>query len=321
MLKANRLHVYLIFLCGIVFIVSSFLKILDFQSFAFQVSSYGVIRQVDIVRWTALGIVGLEMALGVSLFLQLGLKRVILPLTMLLLLVFTGLIAYGWKYQGLQDCGCFGTYIKMSPLASIYKNLFLLIILGYSYHKLLKTPNTDEKSLIPLSLPFKIILVILFTFAGLSYIGFSQPHTFSIQTDKKDRPFAEFQVIDQGRPMDLGTGIYFVAMLSTTCPHCAKSVADLNELAKMEDFPKVIGLCMGDETTLMDFRNKTHPLFPTALIDKLKFMQFINKKPPRFMLVQDGKYYQYWDNEVPPVMQILEAMSKLPRLSLDTEKS
>ncbi len=319
-MRVNRLYIYLIFFCGIVFIVSSFLKILDFQSFAVQVSSYGVLRQPDKVRWAALGTVALEMALGLCLVLQLGLKRIIVPATLALLIIFTGLIGYGWQFQGLQDCGCFGSYIKMSPLASIYKNLFLLVLLGYSYHKLLRSHGSDDNFIIPLNRPVKVFLVIFFPLMGLFYIGFSQSYP-STKADGKDRPFAEFQPSYEGKQIDLGKGIYFVAMLSTTCPHCAKSVQELNELSKMQDFPTVVGLCMGDETTLAGFRKKTLPNFSVTLIDPLKFMQNIDKKPPRFILVQDGKSFQSWDNDVPTVMQILDAMSKLPPHSLDTGKS
>jgi hypothetical protein len=47
--------------------------------------------------------------------------------------VFTGLIIYAWIYKNLQDCGCFGKYLKMTPGWSVLKNAVVLGLIALAW--------------------------------------------------------------------------------------------------------------------------------------------------------------------------------------------
>ena len=124
------------------------------------------------------------------------------------------------------------------------------------------------------------------------------------------RPFARFQFKYAERQWNLGEGEYFVTLLSTSCAHCAAAVEELNELALFfPDLPPIVGLCLGDDDELDQFREQNNPNFPTVLIPPLTFFDLIGSTPPRFVWVRDGKALQHWDGELPSDDQLLEIMA------------
>ena len=135
-MKFKYLPDFLILFCGLFFVVSSIFKIIDFEPFTIQMSYYGIIKQSVWVRNTALVVVAFETALGLVLLFQLWWKQFSIPVVILVLLSYCGLVIYAWIYHGLEDCGCFGSYIKMTPMTTIIKNLVMVILLIYAYIKL-----------------------------------------------------------------------------------------------------------------------------------------------------------------------------------------
>lgn len=110
-------------------------------------------------------------------------------------------------------------------------------------------------------------------------------------------PFSTIKVQTDSETLALGKGTFLVAFLSTTCEHCQSWVESLNALAVTPGYPKVVGLMLGDETSLKEFRDQTSPEFPTALLDTAVFFQFIGDAPPRLTLVRDGSQVKFWEGE------------------------
>ena len=77
-------------------------------------------------------IVALEFAIAVGILQRHFLKRFVLPVTALLLVAFC--VHLGWdmvQHGGLDgNCGCFGSWIPMTPLEALIKNLVTLGLLG-----------------------------------------------------------------------------------------------------------------------------------------------------------------------------------------------
>jgi uncharacterized membrane protein YphA (DoxX/SURF4 family) len=313
-----------ILLCGMVFVFSAVLKALDFTGFAVQVSTYGIVRQVEIVRVAALTAIGGETALGLALLLGLWLRRATIPVTAAILLVYTGLLFYAWLVLRLGDCGCFGSYIKMSPQVGILKNVVLMGFLVVAWFGMGKGAPDRRGSLLSIRRELKALLIVVLTGGLVMFTWSSHPwkrgggkkvETNSNATERqatpseRDRPFAKFQFEYEGNQIDLGRGIYFVAMLSDSCEHCGEIVERLNELLETPDFPPIVGLCLGEnDETLEAFRKKYDPKFPTARIDPLEFFELIGEFPPRFYVVLDGKQVYFWDENLPSEDEIFEAL-------------
>ncbi len=130
--RPSVLPVVIRFFLGLLFIGSAALKAVDFAAFAEQVSYYGIVQDETHLQVVAGLVIGLEVALGLALLIGWW-PRVVLPVTALLLLAFTGLILYAWFYNDLQECGCFGSFFAMPPAVSVGKNIVLLCLLPLAW--------------------------------------------------------------------------------------------------------------------------------------------------------------------------------------------
>jgi hypothetical protein len=310
---------WFILVCGAVFVLSSVLKALEVDAFAVQISYYGLVKQAELVRLLALGVIGMEAAIGLALLFGLWLRRVTIPLTVGILLGFTGVLFYAWLHLDLGDCGCFGIYIPMSPPISILKNVLLIVLFGFAWFGLAKYEGREDKTPLGFRENHKAYLVAVLSVGLVILSGLLNSRTAPISEikdnsvrvqplDIKERPFAEFNFDYEGLKIDLGTGTYLVAMLSDTCEHCGESVAPLNEMLDIPGFPFIVGLCLGEKGTFEEFIAGYQPKFPVRLIEPLKFFEHIGDAPPRFILVRDGKSIHYWDDELPKAPEILDAM-------------
>jgi hypothetical protein len=126
---------------SIILILSAFLKSLDWTVFAVQVSYYGIVREPSLVKGIALGLIGLEAALGMALLLRLALRRATLPATFALLAGFTALLAWAWAFRDLKNCGCFGKFLPMTPPEAILKNVVMMAMVAFAWYGLRKRDN------------------------------------------------------------------------------------------------------------------------------------------------------------------------------------
>ncbi|MCK5558109.1 MAG: hypothetical protein KAJ01_07015 [Candidatus Hydrogenedentes bacterium] len=302
---------------GLLFIVSAALKAMDITAFAVQVSYYGVVRGPALVRLAAVFTVWLETALGVALVTGWRLRGWTLRVVFGLLLGFTGLILYAWAFKGLEECGCFGKYLQMSPGVSVLKNLVMMGLVAaawFGYRKSEPSPVTEKVSIYkhyagPVAAALCVGVVLgAFAYGQRNYGGaggIGQPYD-------KDRPFAQFRFEADGELWDLGDGEYFVALLSDSCDHCAETMQELNELPSfLPDIPPIIGLFLGEEEILEQLREQVDPEFPTFLIEPLTFFDLLGdaRAPPRFVYVRDGKGVHHWDEELPEDIELLKAFS------------
>jgi len=314
---------YLEIALGILFIISAALKELDVLSFAVQVSYYNVVRDRMLVQLVAYSMIALEALLGAALLGGFRFRGFTFLATTVLLLAFSGLIAYAWAFHGLTDCGCFGAYVKMGPASSIAKNIVLLVITflawwGLSGQRIESPAATDAAALerAPARHSHPLWAIAGLVVVGLAFAFGKSPETINAvpappppgnQPDNTaPSPFAEFAPEQDGIVFALAEGEFLVAMLSASCDHCKDSVAVLNELAVTPDVPQITGLLMGNEDEVKRFMASTGPAFPTQTIDVLHFMELIGSAPPRFYFIRDGKEVRHFDPMDPETKEVLD---------------
>ncbi|HNR34724.1 MAG TPA: hypothetical protein PKO36_06060 [Candidatus Hydrogenedentes bacterium] len=277
-------------LLGLVFLAGAILKALDINLFSVQIAHYGVIHEPVLLAAAALATLAVETTLGILLLARIDLRGLLHLLVLIVLALFTILIAYGWAFAGLKDCGCFGP-IEMSPGISMAKNILLavLAIVGFGGRK--KAQPSQG---------------VLFAGVALAILATTALTAFAagrLQSVKpKDRPFAQFVFELDGRAWNLGEGTYLVAMMSMTCEECMATVPALNALASDPECPPIIGLGYEEKPgSAAVFYENTRPEFPIySLGDQIRlFYSFIGESPPRFYLIQDGAERAFWD-EIPP---------------------
>jgi uncharacterized membrane protein YphA (DoxX/SURF4 family) len=123
---------------GILFIISGFIKANDPLGFSYKLDEY---FQVFHMPWMsavslalAIGICAFEIGLGVALLL--GAKMRFTAWSLLLMIVFfTFLTFYSWKFDVVKDCGCFGDALHLKPFESFMKDVVLLVLILFIFIK------------------------------------------------------------------------------------------------------------------------------------------------------------------------------------------
>ncbi len=123
---------------GVLFIISGFIKANDPLGFSYKLDEY---FQVFNMPWLsaislvlAIVICAFEIGLGVAMLI--GAKMIHTTLSSLLMIIFfTFLTFYSWKFDVVKDCGCFGDALKLTPFQSFMKDIVLLVLIFFIFLK------------------------------------------------------------------------------------------------------------------------------------------------------------------------------------------
>ncbi|HSD14266.1 MAG TPA: MauE/DoxX family redox-associated membrane protein [Flavobacterium sp.] len=152
-------------LIAILFIISAVAKMYPSPYFAistFEVKQlYPLGFSEMIAPWFSRILIGIELALGILILQNNYLKRLIIPATILLLVVFIGHLSYQTFLSGgnTGNCGCFGELLPMTPIEAIIKNIVAVVLLAWLY-KL-----TDDDA--PTSKFWVVGLITILTILGI----------------------------------------------------------------------------------------------------------------------------------------------------------
>ena len=293
-----------------VFLVGAILKAADVNLFIKQISFYGVLSDRSLIELAALATLALETGLAAALLLKIRLRGITYAGILALLAGFTGLILYGWLFNGLKDCGCFGP-IEISPAASIAKNILIAALTLAVWAGLASAGRLNSTwRRLAATMPSAIV-------AALAVTGYSYAHV--LPPPPPGAPiFAQFVFQSDGRTIDLGKGEYLVAIYNMDCDHCMESVAKVNELGQQPGIPEIVAICYEpSDGDLDEFRDATLPEFPLLSLgdDFVKFASLYDDVPPRFALARNGVQLAYWDDEPPPASEVIAALKANPSTS------
>lgn len=302
----NKYARYFEILMGLFFLASAAMKAMNVDGFAVAISAYGVIKDPTLVRGAAYVTLALESLIGGAFLAGWRYKKLASIVATGLTAVFSGLILYAWQVNGLEDCGCFGDYIKMDPPQSLAKNAVLIAILVGNAYALRNAVGTNfEPGLIP-----RVIGVVAVAGVGaitiVSGVGGDSGGAVPppVSDPAKD---ISFQLTINGEAVDLGVGEHLVAFLNTGCEHCRASVPGLNALDADDSLPPMTALMMGDAEGLDDFLIETEATFRMELLDGPTIMTFILKAPPIMYYVKDGMFVETWEwEDDPPAPEVVK---------------
>lgn len=123
-------------LVGLVFIFSGFVKGVDPLGTAYRIEdyfiAYGTTWANPLALYLSIFLCALEFSLGVALLLNLRLRSLSWPL-LLLAIYFLVLTFFDAIYNPVPDCGCFGDAIKLTNWETFYKNIILIILVGFIF--------------------------------------------------------------------------------------------------------------------------------------------------------------------------------------------
>ena len=105
-------------------------------------------------------LIGCELALGILLLQKNYFKRLVIPMSFLMLLVFSIHLSYEIASSGNSgNCGCFGSLLPMTPAQALIKNIIGMALLVILYYKTSKENDRQNFSFLA-AVTFASILAV-----------------------------------------------------------------------------------------------------------------------------------------------------------------
>jgi thiol-disulfide isomerase/thioredoxin len=246
-------------------------------------------------------LIGCEFALGFGLLQPHFFKRLVLPLSFLILFVFSVQLSYEIATTGNEgNCGCFGSLMPMSPLQALIKNILAMGLIGFLY-KL--TDKNNDKMNFPIitSIAFGSILAVYMVGPisksskvvpmssievvededsdnDTSVVVNSNPQvkgsdTASVVTPIKiDEPKKKKSGYAKFFP-DIDKGKKILCFFAPGCDHCQAAAVELTQMKKQNpDFPEIRILFMDEEAELIpEFLSKAGAKYSYQILDVASF--------------------------------------------------
>lgn len=278
---------------GLILLTAALIKAADMDLFVRQIRGYGIVSHYLLTGMSAWGLIFVECSLGVALLLSYR-PRLTLSLSVVLFLLFVGVSGWAWFSGATEECGCFGALLKRTPKQAVMEGLILIaaLVLALLGHQSGSSPQRRSK--------FWAVAI-----AGL--MGLAGPVFFAPDLSWINRPPSTINPADLGHLQiqghdhnDLMSGSYLIVLMDTDCLHCQEAVPELNSLARADDLPTVIGLCVNDEEERRSFVEEFQPGFSLEGIGEEEFWRLVGHGDlPRIILLRDGLIQKVWDKKTP----------------------
>ncbi len=289
-------------LVGVVFLVTGGLKALDAARFLREVRRFRLLPPSWERPATVLVAVS-ECALAAALLTQMSVW--LYPLTAAVLVVFLVLTAWGVRSGRIEDCGCYGGQLMVTPGQSMALDALYLALVAVAW---LFAPAAATPA------PWKVAAVTVVALAALVV------STLSLRA-----PLVDLALLRVGRTWrrrwlrhyerDVTRGSHFVVFLSRDCPYCKRWVPLLNVIEVQPELPSVVAVMslQGDE--LRAFLDEHLIKFPVTHMPQALVSLMANAYPTA-ALIENGRVSRKWVGEMPQeyvdrIREFFEAISPI----------
>ena len=237
----------LVFIVGLILIISSYTKLFNTADFAELIYSYGF-SNLSIL---APVIVIFELLLGLHLIFFINVKRDLI-VAIITFFGFTAIFSYGFFVKGIESCGCFGNFLSNfldKPIVVFIRNL-MLIVFSYVAFKYYKQTTDDE-------LKLKKIIIYIVAACAIFVSGYTYKSAKKISSIDKNR-FINKSVSEIGlnRFYNFSEDSTYIAFIfSYNCTHCLNTIANLNLYKEYNYIDNIIYLPVGSGQDKVDFDN------------------------------------------------------------------
>ena len=281
---------------GVVFLAAGFLKGLDPAEFVHQVAGYGLFgKQLSTVAAPAL--IVFEIVLGVALVA--GVRPLVTGLaSIMLLLLFIGIEAYGIAAGRTESCGCFGAYVQRTPAQVIGEDLLFVGLAVLAIAGLRGWAGTRPGRAAAV-LVASIVLSVVFVVASPSL-----PIDDYVTRLRAGRSLADLDLA--ARLPELLRGRHLIALIDVTDPRAAEIASALDALASRPGAPAVVGLTPSTEQEIDAFRWSVVPAFEVKSIDRAVIKR-LYRRLPRFFILDSGRVAAVYDGAPPEAGDLLSS--------------
>ncbi|MDR1592176.1 MAG: DoxX family protein [Prevotellaceae bacterium] len=237
------------FITGILFLITGIAKSLNVSAFSDLITQYGF----DRLSFLAPFIVLAEVFFGLLLIFNLGLKHTAVA-CMFLTALFTLIYFYGFAFNGIEDCGCFGeiTVLNTSFVFTFIRNAVLIYLLIVVW-------RNSENSWKMNKWIAGFVLAVMCMVAFIS--GYTYRSASKIQNTGKYATSTVDNTILKEFVSTSGDSTYLVFVFTYFCPHCMNSIENLKQYESLDIVDKVIGIALEDTIAERKFREIFKPEF------------------------------------------------------------
>jgi len=270
-------------LLGLVFIVSSVLKLFDMDRFEIYIYSYHFFS-LNFSFLVARAAIILELVLGIGLVSNTS-HKLFWWGSMAMLAGYTLLLLYALIIGRTDNCHCFGDFLQFDPKQSLIKNgvLMLLFLLIYKVEEW-KTPYRW------------LIIGLAVIVSTVTVFIVSPPDNFTpAYASEQNLNVPLFEEMLDDAPLDslhLKEGKQVVCLFSTGCEYCQMSARKLSLMQQFYGFPadRITYVFMGSEEGIKKFYERSESaqyrnvLYP----DAVRLLKSVNGNLPVIVLLEDG---------------------------------
>ena len=150
-------------------------------------------------------------------------KKLVIPSTILLLVIFNVDLALDIFVGNDENCGCFGQLIPMTPTEAFIKNIFTILLLIFIYRNV---NDKKESSFLLLLNGYLIISVLMFSL-------------LPIATNSSSKQISSYSsYVDEA--FNINEGKKILCFFDAGCEHCMDAAKSLTEIASNStEFPDV----------------------------------------------------------------------------------
>lgn len=319
------------------FLISAVAKLYPSPYFAistFEVKQlYPMGFSEDVAVFFSRILIGIELALGILLLQNNYLRRIIIPATIVMLVVFTTHLTIDTIQNGGNsgNCGCFGSLLPMTPIEAIIKNVVAIILLAVYLYVVPKITNEKSNFWVLTTVTFASILT-LFMIAPIqpkvaeivseemetpaeTVETFETPSAETIAitpsettTSEEIKPETAKPISDEPAPQKSGYAQYFsnidkgkkiLAIFVPGCDHCRDVAKELTEMkAKNKNFPEVEIIFMNEEPEkIPEFFAFAGANYPYKIIEVIPFWKLLgnSRDTPGIIYLWNGNKIKEWD--------------------------
>lgn len=273
-------------------------------------------------------LIGCELALGVLLLQAHYYKRLVLPMSFLILLVFSIHLSYEILVTGNSgNCGCFGSLLPMTPLQALIKNIIGMGMIAYLYKITNKTSDKLNFSFV-MSITLASILLIYLVGPMRQIQTVVEEQTEEVEevpveqiqsadtikvpsaqiADKTQQVKTEVAVADEPKKVksgfknffpDIDNGRKILCFFAPGCDHCKETAKELTQLKKqIPNFPEIKIVFMDEEAELIpDFFTFAGAKYPYQITDVASFWKSLGgtKDTPGVLYLWNGNVIKEYD--------------------------
>ncbi len=270
-------------LLGILFIVSAILKIADMDKFEIYIYSYHFFS-LNISFLVARAAIIVELVLGIGLVSN-CFHKLMWWGSVLMLLGYTGLLAYALALGRTDNCHCFGDYLQFNPWQSIIKNGVLLGLFALVYKAKGWRFKHDW-----LALAGVVVACCVTVFMVTPPDNYTPSYN-----DSHDLQVELFNEALQDPPLNslgLQEGKKVIGIFSTGCEYCKLTAQKLSLMQSYYGFPEddVLYIFMGTEDGVEQFFSTSESTrYPYVIYDDVKRLLKVNNGIfPILVMLEDG---------------------------------